>query len=91
MYHINWGWGGSYDGYYAVADEFDDTRTNGRFGIGHFIVLGLADGTTSIMSLRQDTSGCGDVFNLQGRKVGKSLERLPRGIYIKDSKKVFLK
>lgn len=91
LYHINWGWGGSFDGYYAVADEFDDSRTNGRFGISHFIVIGFTDGTTNIMSIRQDASGCNDVFNLQGIKVGKSFEGLPGGIYIKDGKMYVIK
>ena len=43
--------------------------------------------TTDIESVKEERIGNGSVFNLQGQKVGDSLEGLPKGIYIKDGKK----
>ena len=47
--------------------------------------------TTTINSV--DIKRCydGTVYNLQGRKVGNTLEGLPKGIYIKDGKKYLVK
>lgn len=91
LYHINWGWGGSYDGYFAIADAFDDVRTSAKYTVSSFVLLGYVDGTTTIIPVRQNTRESGSIFNLQGRKVAKSLEGLSKGIYIKDGKLYVIK
>ena len=46
---------------------------------------------TGINDAKGDKLNDGVVYNLQGQKVGNSLEGLPKGIYIKDGKKQMVK
>lgn len=60
-----------------------------------YIVIGGGDnndGTTGIGRIEGEEDGCdGEVYNIQGQKVGSNLKSLPRGIYIKNGKKVLVK
>ena len=47
--------------------------------------------TTAIVSTKVEASNDGVVYNLQGHKVGNTLEGLPKGVYIKDGKKQVVK
>ena len=46
---------------------------------------------TAIINTKVENSGDGSVYNLQGRKIGNTLEGLPKGVYIKDGKKQVVK
>lgn len=92
MYHINWGWGGYYDGYFAIARWQDDGRNSSIFEeITEFIILKVNGWTSSINRIDYPSSDKGNVYNLQGLNVGNSPEALPKGIYIKDGKKIIVK
>ena len=47
--------------------------------------------TTAIVSTKVEASNDGAVYNLQGHKVGNTLEGLPKGVYIKDGKKYLVR
>jgi hypothetical protein len=47
--------------------------------------------TSAINSVEVNRIKDGAVYNLQGRKVGNTLEGLPKGVYIKDGKKYLVK
>lgn len=51
------------------------------------------DAVTDIQEVEHNTENATEmpVFNLQGMKVGDSVEGLPRGIYIRNKKKIFVK
>jgi hypothetical protein len=49
----------------------------------------LNEGTTIIPTICTQTNNT--VYNLQGRKVGNSLEGLPKGVYIQNKKKQVVK
>ena len=95
MYHVNFGWGGSSDGYYILYNGFKYQHTNtggaksyeikGR----NLVFLTKPNQTTGVNSVAACTKPSDDsVYNLQGRKVGNSLEGLPKGVYIQKKKKV---
>lgn len=100
-YHANLGWGGEGDGYYVLADceEHFDTY-NGNDRVDKYmntcsdsfccIVPKLFSWsyTTDIIKPIVNTSTNNDVYNLQGVKVGNSLDALPNGVYIQNGKKV---
>ena len=83
LYHMNWGWGGYYDGHFAISDAFDDVRTNSMFTIHTFILLGFIDEASAIMPIRQNISENCAIFNLAGQKVDTSY----KGIVIQNGKK----
>ena len=102
-YHANLGWGGEWDGYYVLPDcdeHFGDY--DGNFYIHkymstcsygfYYVVPRLFSWsyTTDIYKPNFDVAKVNntDVYNLQGVKVGNSLEGLPKGIYIQGGKKV---
>jgi hypothetical protein len=104
-YHANLGWGGEGDGYYVLADceEHYDTY-NGKNRIEkymntcssgfYYIVPRLFSWnyTTDMASHKINTAYVNsDAYNLQGIKVGTSLEGLPKGIYIQNKKKHIIK
>lgn len=91
LYHINWGWSGLFDGYYAFANDIDDYRTNGEFGALSFAHLKVNGWTSGINSPKVKYRCSENIYNLQGQKVGDSLEALPKGIYIKGVKKQVVK
>ena len=67
---------------YVAAD-----RVSASMGIS---INGEDDGaTTGVGSVETSVDeGNGDVYNLNGQKVGVSLKNLPRGLYIKNGKKI---
>lgn len=99
-YHINMGWGGNWDGYYATPDKFDEeTKYNGTYahllaayGCGYpywFTPISFEwSYTSSIENITNNKSHNSYVYNLQGIKMGNSLEGLPKGIYIQNGKKI---
>jgi hypothetical protein len=105
-YHVNLGWGGGGDGYYVLSDSEEHRGTyNGdddvlnlmstcAFGI-EVITPKLFSWsyTTSIYKPRFDATKINDadVYNLQGIKVGNSLDGLSKGIYIQNGKKYIVK
>lgn len=92
LYHVNFGWGGFYDGYYVFPDKctqetnalIDVDFTLGSGGIFYIVPKGW---TSSIKDTKTNKRITTSVYNLQGQKVGESIEKLPKGIYIKDGKK----
>ena len=55
------------------------------------VVPVMPEGWTGIENAKADKTNDGIIYNLQGQKVGESLEGLPKGIYIKDGKKQVVK
>lgn len=51
----------------------------------------IGDETTGINGITDDAATTGDVFNLQGMKVGTSTAGLPAGIYIQNGRKLMVK
>lgn len=104
-YHINWGWEGYCDGYYNVpkkkeerfAYEGDDRNKLFASSVisGFTIIPKLFSWsyTTDIYKPNFDVAKASntDVYNLQGVKVGNSLEGLPKGVYIQGGKKYMVK
>ena len=98
LYHINWGWGGSKDGYYIISPSLF-----GKYGNKHSIAdmqtlltVCIATATTEFtdidnMAIEKGSTTSADIYNLQGQKVGNSLENLKRGIYIQNGKKHIIK
>lgn len=99
-YHINMGWGGNCDGYYATPDKDED-----RYKYeGNIVNLEAAYGcsypywftpisfewsyTSNIETITNNKSHNIYVYNLQGIKMGNSLDGLPKGIYIQNGKKI---
>ncbi|WP_028912163.1 C10 family peptidase [Prevotella sp. MA2016] len=94
-YHVNCGWDGSSNGYYIMSQELlmagemiNDVlnRLNSPF----FTVIIMPDGWTDINPIEEEGAKH-QVYNLQGRKVGNSLEGLPKGVYIQNKKKQVVK
>ena len=46
MYHVNWGWGGTGDGYYRI-DDLRDIKMNMHYDTGHDIVIGIRQPSTA--------------------------------------------
>ena len=105
-YHANLGWGGNWDGYYVLPDNnehfgtynegipvltYMNTCTSGFY----YIIPKLFSWsyTTNIYKPNFDIAKASntDVYNLQGVKVGNSLEDLPKGVYIQGGKKYIVK
>ena len=97
LYHFNLGWNGSMDGYYIVSKElyekYGENHGLTRYSNLLYIVLHIPtkDWTTSINKVDYKPNVNESVYNLNGQYVGNSLEGLPKGIYIKDGKKVIIK
>jgi hypothetical protein len=105
-YHVNLGWGGGGDGYYVLSDSEEHLGTyNGdddvlslmsTCGFSIEIItpkLFSWSYTTDIYKPNFDVAKTSNtnVYNLQGVKVGNSLEGLPKGIYIQGGKKYVVK
>lgn len=99
-YHVNLGWGGAADGYYVISDSDEHDRIyNGNSGVEDYMDEALWcfytitpklftwEYTTDIHRITTNV-GCNGVYNLQGIKMGNSLDGLPKGIYIQNGKKV---
>ena len=94
-YHINMGWSGSSDGYYALPDNRDERDASLGHAYGAAVPIYFKpvsfnwsySGTSNIGNIISKTNN-ENVYNLQGRKVGNSLEGLPKGVYIQNGKKV---
>ena len=88
-YHINWGFKGNLDGYYAVSNDDKRSELNSEAElIKTFIILKPKDWTSSINNkVHYSPTINENVYNLKGQKVGDSLEGLPKGVYIKGGKK----
>lgn len=105
-YHINFGWGGNADGYYVFPNTkeegklySEDDNREGYVSLNTTLVPQLIyptkfswSPTTDIISHSIDIfKGNNSVYNLQGVKVGNSLEGLSKGIYIQGGKKYVVK
>jgi hypothetical protein len=96
-YHVNQGSNGFSDGYYIISQELYLSgqsvdgllnRLDRVFCVVPIMPKGwVIPSTTDIESVKEDKVNNGMVYNLQGQKVGYSLEGLSKGIYIKDGKK----
>ena len=91
LFHFNFGWGGSGDGYYTVDDE---TGMNG-YNQGQQCVCRIVphDYLTTVRMPVPDDRGRG-VYDLNGRRIpdGSSgvTDRLQKGIYIVNGKKMII-
>jgi hypothetical protein len=103
-YHINLGWGGEGDGYYVLPNNCNNLCDyNGDDEVLTYascVWMGYTlvpqnyswNYTSDIVNTNIQTKhNRGNVYNLQGIKVGNSLEGLPKGIYIQGGKKYFVK
>lgn len=105
-YHVNFGWGGGNDGYYVMPDcEEHDSKYDGNNSVlgymdntlfQYYVIepkLFSWSYTTDIYKPNFDVAKISntDVYNLQGVKVGNSLEGLPKGVYIQGGKKYMVK
>jgi hypothetical protein len=92
------------DGYYILPDGlehrpfFNETHSTGQkyasYVYGGYATIPKAfewKTTSNISSIRHILNYNGYVYNLQGRKVGNSLEGLPKGVYIQNKKKQVVK
>lgn len=95
-YHVNFGWGGSCDGYYMFPDTENDKQyindnmeynRDAYYWVKYFTPLN--ESTAIIPTIKAQTNNA--VYNLQGVKVGNSLEDLPKGVYIQGGKKYVIK
>ena len=91
-YHVNFGWGGSCDGYYMFPDTENDKQyindnmeynRETYYWVKYYTSLNESTAIISITSKQTNNA----VYNLQGVKVGNSLEGLPKGVYIQGGKK----
>lgn len=81
--------------YYMTIQNRDDNSyilpTDGKASVVEFRVIG-ADETTGITDVEGAAAlEAGKVYNLQGVVVGDSVENLPKGIYIRNGRKVVVK
>ena len=103
-YHINFGWGGGSNGYYVLADCKEHSENYGGntsvlayvstdLWMFYVIIPKLFSWsyTTDFTKPFIYVSSSDDVYNLQGIKVGNSLEGLPKGVYIQGGKKYIVK
>lgn len=100
LFHANFGWGGKSDGYYVFPDEkLDGVNPYERYrgynyyacllnSVSAFYPVGW---TSSVNNVVCDDRYKNGVYSLQGKKVGDKLDGLPKGLYIMDGKKVFIK
>jgi hypothetical protein len=95
-YHVNFGWGGYCDGYYVFPDTENDKQnieTNFEYNrdtyywVLYYTSVNEKTSINPIMCVQTNNA----VYNLQGRKVGNSLEGLPKGVYIQNKKKQVVK
>lgn len=105
-YHVNFGWGGKCDGYYVIPDCPEHTGLyegiENAYGyldndvLWNFYTITPRlfswDYTSDIAKPNDSVPSInGNVYNLQGVKVGDSLEGLPKGVYIQGRKKYVIK
>ena len=81
--------------YYMTIQDRDDYSyilpTDGKASVVEFRVIG-ADEVTGITDVEGAAAmEAGKVYNLQGVVVGDSVENLPKGIYIRNGRKVVIK
>ncbi len=96
LYHINWGYSGSGNGYFIVSEKLYK-----KYGATHNIGSSMNNvwfkipyatlKATSIDNLTFNRVDDSMVYNLNGQCVGNSLEGLSKGIYIKEGKKHVVK
>ena len=88
-YHINFGGGGSGNGFYIISqDEYKENPTDGPMLNNIWVTVPVMPKgwTTSVTTTKSDQQN-GRVYNLQGQ----SVKTPSRGIYIKDGKKYIAK
>ena len=100
-YHVNCGNYGLGNGYYMISQDMffanNGEEIKGLVGMLDrvFCVVPIMPSSwvipTDIKIVKENRVSNGMVYNLQGQKVGVSLEGLPKGIYIKDGKKYIVK
>ena len=97
-YHVNLGWNGNGNGYYALPSCYDDKLVHDRnynalLTFGGYVLIPNWDWTpTSINSIKNVNKGSRKgYYNLNGQFMGNAFEKLSKGIYIKDGKKVLVK
>ena len=94
-YHVNFGWGGAYDGYYVFPDTNNDVDTESLDDYDHinnlkYVIGYVKPNTNEALSIDRNSyihPNGNSVYNLQGIKVGNSLEGLSKGVYIQSGKK----
>ena len=95
-YHVNFGWGGYCDGYYVFPDTENDKQnieTNFEYNrdtyywVSYYTSVNEKTSINPTMCVQTNNA----VYNLQGIKVGNSLEGLPKGVYIQNKKKYIVK
>ena len=95
-YHVNFGWGGYCDGYYVFPDTENDKQnieTNFEYNrdtyywVLYFTSVNEKTSINPTMCVQTNNA----VYNLQGVKVGNTLEGLPKGVYIQNKKKQVVK
>ena len=101
LYHINLGWGGGGNGYYAVPrDQSRNGLNHDGSGASHAEDMGcfkyLAprnwdEIVAKIDSNTQNKAHTSHFYNLNGQYVGETLKGLPRGIYVSNGKKYIVK
>ena len=98
LYHVNWGWGGVYNGYFLLLylNPADDRGHDAEFGLGGYALHQHA--TVGIKPVRIpssiddepspliDSKSPPIIYDLQGRRVNTN-HTLQKGIYIVDGKK----
>ena len=103
-YHVNLGWGGGGDGYYIMPYSYEyDNKYDGEDRVEGYMDNTLVqfyviiprlfswNYTSNIVNPIVPTLSDGTVYNLQGIKVGNSLNGLPKGVYIQGGKKYIVK
>ena len=101
-YHINFGWNGADNGYYALPRCYSESLLYKKNPQGHYYASQTACGfvlipnwdwsATDINSIKEvNKASRKGYYNLNGQFMGNTVEGLAKGIYIKDGKKVLVK
>ena len=101
-YHVNFGWNGVDNGYYAFPHHYSDFlkyKKDSKWNacasqaLGGYVIIPNWDWqTTSINSIKDVNKGSRKgYYNLNGQFMSSTIEKLSKGIYIKDGKKVLVK
>ena len=94
-YHVNFGWGGTGDGYYLLWEYSDKCEKEyNKFTYDACIYACLipngwtypTTASNNIISGKHLNDKC--IYSLNGVKLGYTLDNLPKGIYIVDGKKI---
>ena len=90
LYHINWGYGGTSNGYFQLKyadsdkpDSTDDSYSGYRFAQKAVIGLEPEDRGTAVTAVRQEPTTEERYYTLDGRRIDKTA---PKGLIVKKSK-----